>query len=639
MTQVVARRQRFGVTLPALAAVLLLAGCTVGPDWKRPQVESPETWRVDTQAAAEIANLRWWEAFGDPVLNDLIGGALQDNRDLLRAAARVDQFLGALRTTRSQFYPQFGYNGDVSTNRLSENGQPPLSPGVNRDYDLYSAALGASWQIDLFGRVRRQAEAAQAQVYATEQGRRGVVLSVVTSVTTAYIALRALDRQLEIARNTAKNYAETQKIFEMRFLGGVVSEVELSQVQSQYQQALAAIPSFERQVAQQENLLSILLGRNPGAIPRGKNIDELAIPAIPAGLPSALLERRPDILQAEQQLRAANATIGVAKSLYYPTLSLTGLLGLTSTSLDNFVNGSSTTGYLAATLAGPIFTFGRIEGQVKTAEAAQREALAFYEQVVLNAFRETNDALVGVQKRTEEREALAKRVDALRTYARLSHARFDGGVSSYLEVLYAENELFGAELSAVSALAQRYAELINVYKALGGGWVDGVDPLAPNADTREPYVAASVAANPMPAGAAAGAVQPVAAPRSSGASAPTDDRVEVKREGSASIVDVYRVRGIGGVEVRLPQNGPQSVVFRFHDFPALESLKARSTRGEFVCESMRREGHAARTVCRSGGAEVDAIRVSPGMIEVRLPSQLVSAPGDSAEVRWVDQWR
>ncbi len=625
--------------LLVVAATALLAACTVGPNWQRPKVEAPVQWRVDTSQAAEIANLRWWQGFGDPALDELITTALRENRDLVQAAARVDQFLGALRTTRSQFYPQFGYNGAASTNRLSENGQPPLSPGVNRDYDLYSAALGASWQIDLFGRVRRQAESAQAQVYASEQGRRGVVLSVVTSVTTAYIALRALDRQLEIARITANNYAETQKIFEMRFLGGVVSEVELSQVQSQYQQALAAIPSLERQVAQQENLLSILLGRNPGAIPRGRSIDELAVPAIPAGLPSALLERRPDILQAEQQLRSANATIGVAKSLYYPTLSLTGALGLTSTSLDNLANGSSAAGSLGAALAGPIFTFGRIEGQVKSAEAARAEALAFYEQVVLNAFRETNDALVGVQKRTEEREALAKRVTALRTYARLSHARFDGGVASYLEVLYAENELFGAELSAVSALAQRYAELINVYKALGGGWVDGVDPLAPKPGTREAPAAAGSTAPPAQATAAVGVVQPTRAAPSSAGFTSTDDRVEVKREGNASLIDVHRVRGIGGVEVTLPQGTAQSVVFRFHDFPALESLKARSPRGEFTCESMRPEAQAAKTVCRLGGREVDAIRISPGLIEVRLPTQLVGVPGDSAEVRWVDQWR
>jgi multidrug efflux system outer membrane protein len=456
----------------------LLAGCAVGPDYEPPKVETPPAWRIEYEQAAELANAKWWQAFGDPVLDRLVEDALRENRDLLQAAARVDQFLGALRTTRSQFYPQFGYSGDVSRNRASENGPTPLPAGVDRNYSLYEAALGAQWQIDLFGRVRRQAEQVQAQVYASEQGRRAVVLSVVSSVTTAYIALRGLDRQLEIARATERNYAGSLQVFELRHKGGTVSELERSQVESQYRQAQAAVPSLERQVAQQENLLAVLLGRNPGDIPRGKAVEELLDPAVPSGLPSSLLERRPDVLQAEQNLRAANAQIGVAKSLYFPTLSLTGLLGLSSVSLSDFAKSTSGTGFLAATLAGPLFTFGGISGQVDGAEAGQRVALAFYQQTVLNAFRDTNDALIGVQKRRQEYAALAGRANALRTYARLSRARFEGGAASYLEVLYAENELFAAELSAVATLAERHAELINLYKALGGGWVDAADPLA-----------------------------------------------------------------------------------------------------------------------------------------------------------------
>jgi len=460
----------------AALAILLLAGCTVGPDWQQPKVDTPPAWRIDYPQAAQLANARWWREFGDPVLDQLVEDALRENRDLVQAAARVEQFLGALRTTRSQFYPQVGYSGSVSRNRASENGVAFVG---DRNYSLYEAALGASWQIDLFGRVRRQAESAQAQVYATEQGRRGVVLSVVAATATAYIGLRSLDRQLEIARGTADNYAGSLRLFEARHKGGTVSELERSQVESQYRQAQAAVPSFERLVAQQENLLSVLVGRNPGAIPRGKTIEELSDPVIPPGLPAALLERRPDVLQAEQNLRSANATIGVAKSLYFPTLSLTGLLGLSSTSLSEFAKSTSGTGAIAAALAGPLFTFGGIQGQVESAEAARFEALAFYQQVVLNAFRETNDALIGVQKLREESDALARRTIALRTYARLSRAKYEGGATSYIEVLYAENELFAAELAGITTLAQRHAELVNLYKALGGGWVDGVDPLAP----------------------------------------------------------------------------------------------------------------------------------------------------------------
>jgi multidrug efflux system outer membrane protein len=436
-------------------------------------------WRIDYPAAADVANTRWWEQFGDPALNGLIDEALRENRDLLIAAARVDQFVGQLSVVRSQFYPQIGYSLDASRNRSSRVGQPPLAPGADPYYTLYQGALSAQWQIDLFGRVRRQSEAAQAQVYASEQGRRGVVLTLVTSVAASYIALRALDKQLEVAQRTAKNYAETARIFDLRFKGGVVSEVELAQVESQYQQALAAIPALEQQIAAQENLISILLGRNPGPIARGKAIGEFAVPGIPADLPSTLLERRPDILQAEQTLVAANASIGAAKALYFPTLSLTGLLGSVSTAFGDFLTGPATAWTVAAGLTGPIFTFGLIEGQVQSAEAFEREALANYQQVIFNAFRETNDALVGTVKKREESAAQTKRVAALRDYARLSRLRFDNGYAGYIEVLYAENELFGAELNAVRSEAEAYTQVVNVYKAVGGGWVNEADKLAP----------------------------------------------------------------------------------------------------------------------------------------------------------------
>jgi multidrug efflux system outer membrane protein len=470
------------IVKPAISwflAAPLLAACTVGPDYVRPAVSSADKWRVDYAQAADVANTRWWEQFGDPVLNQLIDTALRENRDLRVAAARVDQFVGQLVATRSQFYPQLGYGLDASRNRSSRVGQPPLGPDADPYYTLYQGSIGAAWQIDLFGRIRRQSEAAQAQVYASEQGRRGVVLTLVTGVATSYISLLALDRQLEISRATAKNYADTQRIFDLRYKGGVVSQVEVAQVESQYQQALAAIPVLERQIAVQENLISILLGRNPGPIPRGRTIDQIAAPLVPGELPSSLLERRPDILEAEQRLIAANANIGAAKALYFPTLSLTGILGSVSTALGDFLTGPATAWTLAATLGGPIFTFGAIEGQVQSAQAGERGAVAFYQQTILNAFRETNDALVGTQRKREESAAQARRVVALREYARLSRLRWAGGYASYLEVLYAENELFAAELAAVQSQAERYIEVVNVYKAVGGGWVDEADRLAP----------------------------------------------------------------------------------------------------------------------------------------------------------------
>jgi multidrug efflux system outer membrane protein len=475
----------------ALVMTAWVAGCAVGPDYARPQTDVPAQWRIDYPKAADVANTKWWEQFSDPVLNQLIEEALRGNRDVRAAAARVDQFIGALATTRSQFYPQIGYSADASRSRASRVGSPPIPAPADPYTTLYQGALSAQWQADLFGRVRRQSEAAQAQVYATEQGRRGVILSVVTSVAASYITLRALDRQLEITRATAANYAETARIFDLRFKGGVVSQVEVSQVQSQYQQALAAIPALEQQVAAQENLISLLLGRSPGPIARGKSLGQLLAPGIPADLPATLLERRPDILQAEQNLVAANASIGVARSLYYPTLSLTGVLGSVSTALGDFLSGAATAWSVAAGLAGPVFTFGAIEGQVQSAEAAQRQALAFYQQTILNALRETNDALIGSVKRREEAEAQAIRVAALREYARLSRLRFDNGYAGYLEVLYAENELFSAELTAVRSQADRYAQIVNVYQAVGGGWVDEADKLAPRPQLAVPVAAAT----------------------------------------------------------------------------------------------------------------------------------------------------
>jgi outer membrane protein, multidrug efflux system len=472
---------RTGVLVGVVAGVVAvgLGACAVGPDYARPGVAVPAEWRIEYPEAAAVANVRWWNEFGDPVLDQLIVAALEGNKDVVIAAARVDQFLGQLTTTRSQFFPQINYGGDASRNKQSTVGVPPLAPGTDPYYTLYQGSLGAQWQVDLFGRLRRLSEAAQAQVYASEQGRRGVILSLVSSVAASYVTLRALDRQLEISEATAKNYAETKRIFDLRFARGVVSQVEVAQIESQYQQALAAVPALERQIAAQENLISVLLGRNPGPVPRGKTIDELTAPGIPADLPSALLERRPDILLAEQVLVRANANVGATEALYFPDLTLTGTLGSVSGAFDDFLTGPASAWGAAAGITGPLFTFGNLEGQVATAKAVKREAVANYQQVILNAFRETNDALIGAVKKREESAAQMRRVAALREYARLSRRKFDNGYAGYLEVLFADNELFGAELNAVRTQADSYTQIVDVYKALGGGWVDEADRMAP----------------------------------------------------------------------------------------------------------------------------------------------------------------
>ena len=472
------------IRLLATLLAVCLAGCTVGPDYQRPTVVSPDAWRMDYPKATDVANTKWWEQFGDPVLNELVETALRENLDIQIAAARVDQFIGALTSTRSQLFPQIGYGADASRVRASAVGQPPLPPGADPYFSLYQGSLGASWQLDLFGRVRRLTEAAQAQVYASEQAQHGVVLSLVTSVATSYIILRALDRQLQIAQSTANNFTATARLFELRFKSGIVAKTEVMQIRSQQQQALAAIPAFEQAIAAQENLISILLGRNPGPIARGKTIDQIVAPQIPADLPSTLLQRRPDILQAEQNLVAANASIGAARALYYPNISLTALLGTVSTVFSSLLTDPASTSLLAVGITGPIFTFGGIEGQVYSAEAQTRQALLVYRQTILGAFRDTNDALTGSQKKISEVAFQQERVLALREFARLSTLRFDKGVSGYLEVLVAENELFAAELAAVQLLADRYIQLINVYQAMGGGWVDIAVSIAPGPQGR-----------------------------------------------------------------------------------------------------------------------------------------------------------
>lgn len=318
--------------LVAISCAAALAACAVGPDYERPELPLPEAWRVMPAEAEQAANAEWWTQLGDPVLDELIATALAQNLDVRQAVARVARFSAALQAARAGLMPQLGYGIGAERSRASEL---LLPAGADPYSTQYQAALSASWQLDLFGRVRRESEAAQARVYASQQAQQGVILSLTASVASAYVGLRALDRQLEIARATAANYEGTLEIFRLRHREGVVSGLEMAQVESQYQQAAATIPLLEGQVATQENLLSILLGEAPAAIPRGRALAELAVPAVPAALPSALLERRPDVLQAEQNLVAANADVGAAKALYFPDISLTGVLGQVSTALGD----------------------------------------------------------------------------------------------------------------------------------------------------------------------------------------------------------------------------------------------------------------------------------------------------------------
>jgi len=460
-----------------LTVTFSLLGCMLGPDYKRPAVDTPPSWRFEEKEAQDLANTAWWEQFNDPVLNDLIQISLNENKDLMIAAARVEQFLGFYQTTRGNQFPELFGGGTAGMQRISRLGLPALGPNTDVTDDFYQVFLGGSWEIDFWGKLRRATEAARADLLGTEEGRRTVVLTLVTAVARAYVNLRDLDNQLEIARTTVKSREESYRIFKLRFEGGVISELELNQIKSEYEQALSTIPAFEKAIAQQENALSILLGRNPGGIPRGKSIDELSFPAVPQGLPSDLLARRPDILQAEQALIAANARIGVARALYFPTISLTGSVGSASSQLTDLFTGPAEIWDFAWPIAAPIFTAGRIAGQVKAAEAVQQETVVRYLQTIQNAFREVDDALIDQMKSREQLEIQASQVESLRKYAYFARLRYENGYTSYIEVLDAERSLFNAELSYTQTKGTLFQALVNTYRAMGGGWVTLADNL------------------------------------------------------------------------------------------------------------------------------------------------------------------
>ncbi len=464
-----------------LLVAVALTGCMVGPNYKRPSVDVPQGWRFEDKEAKDVANTAWWEQFNDPVLNELIEIALRENKDLKIAAARIEQFVGQLQTTRAPLFPQIGAGGVAGRQRVSEvTGPTPLEntrvanhPTFN-DFEIF---LNASWEIDLWGKVRRATEAARANILSTEEARRSVILTLVTSVASSYVNLLDLDKQLEVTRMTARTYKEAYDLFKLRFEHGIVSELEVSQTKSQYDQAMSNIPFFEKAIAQQENALCILLGRNPAPIPRGKTIDQLNLPTVPAGLPSNLLTNRPDILQAEQDLVAANANIGAAKAQYFPSISLTGMFGFASNDLGKLFFGPAKIWSFAAPVTAPIFTGGAISGQVKSAEAVQQQTLFRYLQVIQTAFRDVDDALVDQQRTREQLISLASQIESLRDYVRLGRLRYDNGYTSYLEVLYAENLLYNAELTRTDVQGTLFQALVNCYKAMGGGWVVVADKM------------------------------------------------------------------------------------------------------------------------------------------------------------------
>lgn len=462
---------------PVFAMAVLLTGCMVGPNYHRPTVDTPQSFRFEEKDARDTANTDWWKQFDDPALDALIAEALANNKTVKITAANIEQAAGVLMQTRAPLFPQVSYSGSATRERLSQSNATPLPSGVPNPQSSFQLLAGANWEIDLWGRIRRLTESARANLFASVEARRGVILSLVASVATSYIQLRTLDDQLEIAKRTLGTYGETVKQFELKFKHGQVSAMTVEQARSQYETAAAAIPPIKSQIVQTENAICILLGRNPGHIERGKPITQLALPTVPSGLPSQLLERRPDLAQAEQNLIAANAQIGAAKALYFPAISLTGALGTASSDLSNLFNGPARMWSYAGSFTGPIFTAGAIAGQVKQAEAQQKAALLFYENAIQSAFGDVDNALSSHQESVHQLQAQERLVKALREYARLARMLYDGGYTQYLTVLYAETQLFPAEINYVQIHGSALSSIVTIYQAMGGGWVNQADKL------------------------------------------------------------------------------------------------------------------------------------------------------------------
>lgn len=450
-----------------VSAVLAVAlsGCMMGRDYSRPAVDVPDRFRYalpagGARAQPPAAALEWWQQFNDPVLTDLISSALQYNYDLRIAAARLLEFQALVASARSPLFPQL-----TATGSKTRAGQGPL--GIT---ETYQGGLGLSWELDFWGRIRRLSEAAYADFVGQEYAQRAVALSLIGAVSSSYIQLRELDERLDLARRTRDSRNEAQRLAALRYKSGTISELELKQAAGEYLVSVSTVEQLEQAVAQKENELNVLLGRNPGEIVRGKRIDTLVVPVVPAGLPSALLTRRPDILRAEQGLVAANARVGAAKANFFPTISLTGAYGGASIQLASLFTAANRQWSFSPGFSAPVFTGGALTAQLAASEQQREQALLGYRQTVQSAFREVEDALVAITKTREQIATQTRLVEELRRYSYLAHRRYMNGLTSNLEVLDAERNLFSAEQSLVQAQSAALVATVDLYKALGGDW-------------------------------------------------------------------------------------------------------------------------------------------------------------------------
>lgn len=445
-----------------IIVIMLLASCTMGPDYTRPPVSEPKQYREDLPTGQSVADIAWWNLFNDPVLVELIETTIENNRNLRAAIARIAEARASLGIVRSGLYPRLDYSVAASYDGTFEEGQDAI--------DSAAAFLNASWQLDLWGRIRRSSEAALQELLATEEAYRGLTITLVAELANAYLALRDLDNRLSISEQTLRTWQERLDVVQTRYDAGMVSEVDLNQAQIQVYEAEVTVQTFTRLRAQTENAISVLLGRPPEPIERGLALHKQVFPPeIPAGLPSKLLERRPDIIEAERKLHAQTARIGVAEALKFPQFNLTADLGAQFDENTTGIFG------LGAQLFGPIFNAGENHRRVDVEVARAEQLLNIYEQTILNAYREVNDAIVAHRTYEAEFESRRRQMEAAQNAAELSWVRYEGGMTSYLEVLDLQRSLFSSQLKASETLQLQLTSVVRVYQALGGGWVAAQD--------------------------------------------------------------------------------------------------------------------------------------------------------------------
>lgn len=466
-----------GRLMIVLLITSLLTACTVGPKYRRPSVQTPTVYRGAADPTAQpdpqtLADTKWFEVFKDDKLQEMIRQALVSNYDLREAVARVDEARANYGITRADQFPTIGGSADVVTERRSRSGSFDLPDPIRRDRSFGSVLLNLlTFEVDIWGRLRRATEAARADLLASEETRKAVVTTLVSDVATSYFNLRELDFELEIARRTLVSRQESLRIIKLRQERGVSNMLEVRQAEQLVYSATEVIPATEQAIEQQENFLSFLLGKNPAGVSRGLSLTNQQMPpSVPPGLPSDLIERRPDIRAAEQNLVSANALIGVAKAAYFPRITLTGYLGFESAQLSKLFSGSRNVWAFAPQVTQPIFTAGRIKSTVQFSQAQREVFLINYERTIQNAFREVSDSLIAYRKVKEVRTQRELLVETLTDRSRLAYMRYTGGVSNLLEALDADRNLFDAELSLAQSRRDELLTVVQLYKALGGGW-------------------------------------------------------------------------------------------------------------------------------------------------------------------------